>query len=121
MPGRASPCRFGSCRTASLTKTVEAFWRRPFRLLVGYPIRDDTILFVLAALASAAVLLWAVRSPLFAGAFLAGLIGAGGLLLLLRPKAAAQEAAASDDRPDVALLRQALDGSGIGSPSSLSP
>jgi two-component system cell cycle sensor histidine kinase/response regulator CckA len=70
------------------------------------------ILFVLAALASAAVLLWAVRSPLFAGAFLAGLIGAGGLLLLLRPKAAAQEAAASGDGPDVALLRQALDGSG---------
>jgi two-component system cell cycle sensor histidine kinase/response regulator CckA len=70
------------------------------------------ILFVLAALASAALLLWAVRSPLFAGAFLAGLIGAGGLLLLFRPKAAAEEAAEGAAAPDVALLRDALDGAG---------
>jgi two-component system cell cycle sensor histidine kinase/response regulator CckA len=71
-----------------------------------------SVLFVLAALASAALLLWAVRSPLFAGAFLAGLIGAGGLLLLLRPKAAAAEMTGDAAAPDVALLRDALDGAG---------
>jgi two-component system cell cycle sensor histidine kinase/response regulator CckA len=71
-----------------------------------------SLLFVLAALASAALLLWAVRSPLFAGAFLAGLIGAGGLLLLLRPKAAAGEMTGDAAAPDVALLRDALDGAG---------
>ncbi|TMJ19113.1 MAG: response regulator [Alphaproteobacteria bacterium] len=70
------------------------------------------ILFALAALGSAALLLWAVRSPVFAGAFLAGLIGAGGLLLLLRPQAAAAADTERDSAPDIGLLRDALDGAG---------
>jgi two-component system cell cycle sensor histidine kinase/response regulator CckA len=70
------------------------------------------ILFVLAALGSAALLLWAVRSPVFAGAFLAGLIGAGGLLLLLRPRPAPVAEAGQESAPDVRLLRDALDQAG---------
>ena len=47
--------------------------------------RDFSLwLFGAAALASAALLLWAARDPIFAAAFLAGLAGAGGLLLLRR-------------------------------------
>ena len=42
----------------------------------------DAPAFVLAALVSAGLLLWAVGDRLFAGAFLAGLIGIGGLLFL---------------------------------------
>jgi two-component system, cell cycle sensor histidine kinase and response regulator CckA len=75
-------------------------------------IDGPAILFLLAAFASAALLLWAVRSPLFAGAFLAGLVGAGGLLLLFRPRAVAAEEAGPAELPDVALLRDALDGGG---------
>jgi two-component system cell cycle sensor histidine kinase/response regulator CckA len=79
----------------------------------GAPRRIDgaAILFVLAALASAALLLWAVESPLFAGAFLAGMIGVGGMLMLLRPKAAPAHEAAIAEAPDVRLLRDALDAS----------
>ncbi|MDP8913287.1 MAG: response regulator [Pseudomonadota bacterium] len=59
---------------------------------------------------SAGLLLWAVGNPLFAAAFLAGLIGLGGILLLAgklmsRPVAAAE----TPLRTDVALLRAAVD------------
>ena len=63
-----------------------------------------------AALASAALLLWAVGDPIFAASFLAGLIGLGGVLLLaskLRRPAIVEEAA----RTDITLLRAALDSS----------
>jgi two-component system cell cycle sensor histidine kinase/response regulator CckA len=69
--------------------------------------RWPAALALVAALGSAALLLWAVRDPMFAGAFLAGLLGLGLVLLLLgrgRGTAVAQE---SD--PDITLLRSALD------------
>jgi len=67
-----------------------------------------------AALGSAGLLLWAVRDPVFAALFLAGLIAAGGLLLLVRrPAAGASAAPHDDDAPfDAALLRAVLDGAG---------
>jgi two-component system cell cycle sensor histidine kinase/response regulator CckA len=74
--------------------------------------RDRSILlFGLAAAASAALLLWAVRDPLFAGAFFAGLIGTGGVLLLVRRSAesAAEPALAPAAATDTILLRAALD------------
>jgi two-component system cell cycle sensor histidine kinase/response regulator CckA len=64
-----------------------------------------------AAAASAGLLLWAVDDRLFAGAFLAGLIGLGSILILasrLRRPAVVEQAV----RPDVALLRAALDSAG---------
>jgi two-component system, cell cycle sensor histidine kinase and response regulator CckA len=60
-----------------------------------------------AALASAGLLLWAVGDPLFAAAFLAGLIGAGAILALRRPAAAIE--AVQPVAEDPALLRAALD------------
>jgi len=69
------------------------------------------VLFGLAAIASAGLLLWAIRAPVFAAAFLAGLVGAGGLLLLVGRRPAA-EAEAAGDAPDLALLRDALDSAG---------
>ncbi len=72
----------------------------------------DAPLFVLAALGSAALLFWAVGDVVFAGAFLAGLVGIGGMLFLLsRPRVASLEAA-SESGPDIALLRAALDAAG---------
>jgi two-component system cell cycle sensor histidine kinase/response regulator CckA len=62
-----------------------------------------------AAAASAGLLLWAVRDPVFAAAFLAGLIGLGAVLFLRAragPGAAATETAF---RTDISLLRTALD------------
>jgi two-component system cell cycle sensor histidine kinase/response regulator CckA len=77
-----------------------------------------TLLFGLAAVASAALLLWAAGSPVFAAAFFAGLIGAGGLIALLRPAAAAG-AAAEPAGADIALLRAALDSAPAGSALAL--
>jgi len=65
------------------------------------------LLFGLAAAASAALLLWAAGSPVFAGAFFAGLIGVGGLIALRRP--AAPVAAPGREGGGLALLRAALD------------
>jgi two-component system cell cycle sensor histidine kinase/response regulator CckA len=65
-------------------------------------------LFGLAAVASAALLLWAAGSPLFAGAFFAGLIGAGALIVLRRPAAAAAPVPRRGTA-DAFLLRAALD------------
>jgi len=67
-------------------------------------------LLVLAALASAALLLWAVREPIFAASFLAGLVGLGAVLLTVG-RLGAQSASASGDAPlrtDTALLRAAV-------------
>ena len=69
-------------------------------------------LFGLAALASAGLLFWAIRSPTFAAAFLAGLAGVGGLLLLVRRRPAADVVAGGEGAPDLALLRDALDSAG---------
>jgi len=66
------------------------------------------ILFGLAALASAGLLLWAAESWVFAAAFLAGLVAMGGFLALRQPGAAAP-AAAPAPVIDTALLRAALD------------
>jgi two-component system cell cycle sensor histidine kinase/response regulator CckA len=72
----------------------------------------DVPLFALAALASAALLLWAVGDPIFAGAFLATVIGIGGALFLFaRPRADAF-ISLTDAGHDVALLRAALDAAG---------
>jgi len=70
------------------------------------------VLFGLAGLASAALLLWAVGDPIFAAAFLAGLIGAGGILLLVRRRPALGVAAPAQAGQDLALLHDALDGVG---------
>ncbi|HEY5712976.1 MAG TPA: response regulator [Allosphingosinicella sp.] len=68
------------------------------------------VLFAAAALASAGLMFWAVGDRLFAGAFLAGLVGAGGLIALRRPAVAEAPAAADvETRFDPALLRAALD------------
>ncbi|MGQ0589908.1 MAG: hypothetical protein ACT4N8_10315, partial [Sphingosinicella sp.] len=73
----------------------------------------DIPLFLLAALASAGLLLWAVGDRIFAGAFLAAMLGVGAVLLIPRrgPRAAAvvdEQAGHSDAR----LLRAALDCAG---------
>ena len=73
----------------------------------------DIPLFILAAAASAGLLLWAVDDRIFAGAFLAALLGVGAVLLLARR--GARPAAAVDEeagRADARLLRAALDGAG---------
>jgi two-component system cell cycle sensor histidine kinase/response regulator CckA len=74
--------------------------------------------FILAALLSAALILWAVGDPLFAGLFFAGLIGAGGILALLRRPAAAAHAAIAP-AADLALVRAALDLAAPGSALAL--
>ncbi len=86
---------------ASLTATGRA----------GGKLDLSVVLFGLAALASAALLLWAADDPLFAGAFLAGLVATGGLLRLARRRSqpAPGLAVAPAGEADVALLRAALD------------
>jgi two-component system cell cycle sensor histidine kinase/response regulator CckA len=85
-------------------------------LAIGGPTRRRPelalVLFGLAGLASAALLLWAVRDAVFAAAFLAGLTGAGGLLLLVRRRPAGATLAAAEAGQDLALLRDALDSAG---------
>jgi two-component system cell cycle sensor histidine kinase/response regulator CckA len=66
------------------------------------------LLFGLAALASAGLLLWAAGSLVFAAAFLAGLIAAGGFIALRRPAEIAAPAPALLAL-DSTLLRAALD------------
>jgi two-component system cell cycle sensor histidine kinase/response regulator CckA len=68
------------------------------------------LLFALAVLASSALLLWGVGDRIFAAAFLAGLVGVGGLLLLVPRRRAAEAPADAAPAIDVALLRAALDG-----------
>jgi two-component system cell cycle sensor histidine kinase/response regulator CckA len=65
---------------------------------------------VLAALGSAAALLWAVRDPVFTAAFLAGLVGLGAVLLLAGRTRS--PAAGRNQGPTSFLLRAALDGAG---------
>ncbi len=72
-------------------------------------------LFVAAALVSSAILLWAVRDPMFAAAFLGGTIATGGILALLVGTGGRGEAVAADEEPealDPNLLRVVLDGAG---------
>ncbi len=71
-------------------------------------------LFVAAALVSSAILLWAVRDPLFAAAFLGGTIATGGILVLLVGTGARGEPAieAEPEALDPNLLRVVLDGAG---------
>jgi two-component system cell cycle sensor histidine kinase/response regulator CckA len=70
---------------------------------------------VTIAVGSSAALLWLVGDRLFAGAFLAGLAGLGGLLLLTRRSAAPVAPAEMSPRADTALLRAALDASPLAS------
>ena len=74
-----------------------------------------SFLLLVAALATAGLLLWAVSDLVFAGAFLAGLIATAGILFALqRPaRAPALLPEAEGAQADVALLRAALDGAGI--------
>jgi two-component system cell cycle sensor histidine kinase/response regulator CckA len=65
-----------------------------------------------AAAASAGLLLWAVRDPIFVAAFLAGLIGLGAILLLVSKLSARPAAIEAPLRTDVALLRAAIDNAG---------
>ncbi|HWH17770.1 MAG TPA: response regulator [Allosphingosinicella sp.] len=72
--------------------------------------RGGVVLIALAALASAALLFWAVGSMVFTASFLAGMIGAAALVALHKTS----QAAAGEEpqfRTDVALLRAALDSS----------
>jgi two-component system cell cycle sensor histidine kinase/response regulator CckA len=66
-------------------------------------------LVLIAALGSSGLLLWAVRDPVFAGAFLAGLLGLSAVLFLASRGAARAEAAEASPRADLSLLRAALD------------
>jgi two-component system, cell cycle sensor histidine kinase and response regulator CckA len=72
--------------------------------------RQRAPLFWLAAAAgiSSLLLFWAVGEPVFTGAFLAGFIALG-TLLLIRSAPATVSAEESPARPDIALLRSALD------------
>jgi two-component system cell cycle sensor histidine kinase/response regulator CckA len=74
----------------------------------GRPGRSSLLLFGLAAFLSAALLLWAAGSPVFAAAFFAGLAAAGGFIALRRPAAPVTPVAAMAG-VDTALLRAALD------------
>jgi two-component system cell cycle sensor histidine kinase/response regulator CckA len=67
------------------------------------------LLVIVGAGLSAGLLLWAVRDPIFAAAFLAGLLGLGALLLLASRLSARTQAAESPSRADLPLLRAALD------------
>ena len=73
------------------------------------------VLFVVAALISSAILLWAAQDPLFAAAFLGGTIATGGILVLVAGTGARADAAPVEDEPvslDPNLLRVVLDGAG---------
>jgi two-component system cell cycle sensor histidine kinase/response regulator CckA len=78
--------------------------------------RRDTggLVLLAAALASAALLLWALGDPVLAGSFLAGLLAAAGLIHFVRRSTGApaliDEAAPAQS--DVGLLRAALDSAG---------
>ena len=65
-----------------------------------------------AAAASAGLLLWAIKDPVFTAAFLAGLGGISGMLILAARLRAPAVIAEAPLRTDVALLRAALDASG---------
>jgi two-component system cell cycle sensor histidine kinase/response regulator CckA len=67
------------------------------------------LLVCIAAAASTALLLWLVRSPVFAGAFLAGVGGFGTALLLLGGRTAEPPAEPHDSPGDLRLLRAAMD------------
>ncbi|HEX8400712.1 MAG TPA: response regulator [Allosphingosinicella sp.] len=67
------------------------------------------LLILLAAAASAGLLLWTVRDPVFAGAFFAGLIGLGAILFVTSRVSAATQAVEVAPRTDLSLLRAALD------------
>ena len=75
-----------------------------------------SILLLAAALATAALLLWAVSDIIFAGAFLAGLIATSAILFILQrpqPAAAIEAAAAEPAAADLSILRAAMDGAGV--------
>lgn len=73
----------------------------------------DAALFLVAALASVALLLWAVEDRAFALIFAAGLLGAGGVVLLLnrRTRSDATLPAQAGSGIEPVLLRAALDAS----------
>ena len=75
---------------------------------------QESLTFLVAAAASAALLLWAIGNLLFSSLFLAGLLAAAGLILLFQRRGPA--AAIIDQGPagqlDISLLRTILDGAG---------
>ncbi|MDB5698153.1 MAG: response regulator [Alphaproteobacteria bacterium] len=66
-------------------------------------------LLILAAAGSAALLLFAVGDPLFAGAFAAGLLGVGAIVMLRARLGARDAGEALPAGTDIALLRAAID------------
>ncbi|HEX8534188.1 MAG TPA: response regulator [Allosphingosinicella sp.] len=68
-----------------------------------------TALAIIAALGSAALLLWAVRDPLFTAAFAAGLVGLGAVLAFASSFRSAPASAEAAPRTDIGLLRAAAD------------
>src|SRR5690242_15778215 len=103
-PRRAARCISRRRSGSASGKMASAAGLRSASGLAG----RSLVLLGLAALVSAALLLWAAGSWVFAAAFLAGILAAGGVLALRRPAAAAPVAAAPVP-PDAALLRAALD------------
>jgi two-component system cell cycle sensor histidine kinase/response regulator CckA len=73
----------------------------------GFP--SGALIVVAAAALSAGLLLWAVGSPVFAAAFFAGAIAIGAPIALYLRRPASAPPAESVPRPDLALLRAALD------------
>jgi two-component system cell cycle sensor histidine kinase/response regulator CckA len=67
------------------------------------------LLVLLAALASAGLLLWALGDPLFSAVFLSGLIGLGAVLLLVGRSAPQSGTSEAAPPTDLWLLRAALD------------
>jgi two-component system, cell cycle sensor histidine kinase and response regulator CckA len=75
----------------------------------------SVLLTLAAALASSALLLWAVGDLRLAGLFLAGLLGAGGLALAVsRTRRPAGSEGIAAGGPDIQLLRAALDAAAPG-------
>src|SRR5262245_34073503 len=105
---RSAPARAMPCSSRRIAGSASGKMASAAGLLRGggRPGRS-LILFGLAALASAGLLLWAADSPVFAAAFLAGLVAVGGVIALRKP-AAAEAPAAAPAAVDTLLLRAAL-------------
>ncbi|MDB5670905.1 MAG: response regulator, partial [Alphaproteobacteria bacterium] len=77
----------------------------------GSPLSFGLVAIVAAASISAALLLWALREPVFAAAFFAGIVAVGVPLLLVGRRDGGRIEAIAAPELDRALLRAALDGS----------
>ena len=77
----------------------------------GSPLSFGLVAIVAAASISAGLLLWALREPVFAAAFFAGIVAVGVPLLLVGRRGGGRIEAIAAPELDRALLRAALDGS----------